>query len=121
MPQASLPGYKLVTFLFVSCAVWEDEWGHEGVLRPALCCWRSWLLDVLICNWLGIWAGMRTVKWFGCALTIGLRQVAVLRLALPVPSLAVFAHPCGLFPHHPVLHLVPTVYNSYLYALTTIC
>ncbi|KAK9837431.1 hypothetical protein WJX81_001944 [Elliptochloris bilobata] len=29
------------------------------------CWWDSWLLDVLICNWLGIWAGMRSVKWFG--------------------------------------------------------
>ena len=38
---------------------------------------RSWLLDVLICNWLGIWAGMRTVKRFGCAPSAWLNQAAV--------------------------------------------
>ena len=29
----------------------------------AECWWDHWLLDVLICNWLGIWMGMRTVRW----------------------------------------------------------
>ncbi|GFP84702.1 cdp-diacylglycerol--serine o-phosphatidyltransferase 1 [Phtheirospermum japonicum] len=28
------------------------------------CWWDSIVLDVLICNWFGIWAGMRTVRYF---------------------------------------------------------
>ncbi|MCO5588842.1 hypothetical protein L7F22_042802 [Adiantum nelumboides] len=28
------------------------------------CWWDSVILDVLICNWLGIWAGMQTVRYF---------------------------------------------------------
>ncbi|XP_024366747.1 CDP-diacylglycerol--serine O-phosphatidyltransferase 1 isoform X2 [Physcomitrium patens] len=28
------------------------------------CWWDSFVLDVLICNWFGIWAGMKTVKYF---------------------------------------------------------
>ncbi|XP_073304064.1 CDP-diacylglycerol--serine O-phosphatidyltransferase 1-like isoform X3 [Primulina huaijiensis] len=28
------------------------------------CWWDSIILDVLICNWFGIWAGMRTVRYF---------------------------------------------------------
>lgn len=28
------------------------------------CWWDSIILDVLICNWIGIWAGMRTVRYF---------------------------------------------------------
>eukprot|EP00250_Pteridium_aquilinum_P002158 c12362_g1_i1 orf=143-1435(+) len=28
------------------------------------CWWDSIILDVLICNWLGIWAGMKTVRYF---------------------------------------------------------
>ena len=23
------------------------------------------MLDVLVCNWLGLWAGMKTVRWVG--------------------------------------------------------
>lgn len=30
----------------------------------AECWWDHWLLDVLICNWLGIWLGMKTCKYF---------------------------------------------------------
>ena len=29
----------------------------------AECWWDHWLLDVLICNWLGIWMGMRVIHW----------------------------------------------------------
>ena len=29
----------------------------------AECWWDHWLLDVLICNWLGIWLGMRIIDW----------------------------------------------------------
>ncbi|PJF17739.1 hypothetical protein PSACC_02443 [Paramicrosporidium saccamoebae] len=29
----------------------------------AECWWDHWILDVLICNWLGIWAGMKTCKY----------------------------------------------------------
>ncbi len=29
------------------------------------CWWDSWILDVLLCNWAGIFAGMQTVRWFG--------------------------------------------------------
>ena len=29
----------------------------------AECWWDHWLLDVLICNWLGIWMGMRVIYW----------------------------------------------------------
>ncbi|XP_049932322.1 CDP-diacylglycerol--serine O-phosphatidyltransferase 1-like isoform X2 [Nymphaea colorata] len=28
------------------------------------CWWDSIILDILICNWFGIWAGMRTVRYF---------------------------------------------------------
>ncbi|KAG9139240.1 hypothetical protein Leryth_011257 [Lithospermum erythrorhizon] len=28
------------------------------------CWWDSIVLDILICNWFGIWAGMRTVRYF---------------------------------------------------------
>ncbi|KVH96239.1 hypothetical protein Ccrd_001679 [Cynara cardunculus var. scolymus] len=28
------------------------------------CWWDSIILDILICNWLGIWAGMHTVRYF---------------------------------------------------------
>jgi phosphatidylserine synthase 2 len=28
------------------------------------CWWDSIILDVLVCNWIGIWAGMRTVRYF---------------------------------------------------------
>ncbi|KAL0380818.1 UNVERIFIED_CONTAM: CDP-diacylglycerol--serine O-phosphatidyltransferase 1 [Sesamum angustifolium] len=28
------------------------------------CWWDSVILDILICNWFGIWAGMRTVRYF---------------------------------------------------------
>ncbi|KAG0578735.1 hypothetical protein M758_4G043400 [Ceratodon purpureus] len=28
------------------------------------CWWDSFVLDVLICNWFGIWAGMKTVRYF---------------------------------------------------------
>lgn len=28
------------------------------------CWWDSIVLDVLVCNWFGIWAGMRTVRYF---------------------------------------------------------
>lgn len=29
----------------------------------AECWWDHWLMDVLICNWLGIWMGMRVIRW----------------------------------------------------------
>lgn len=29
----------------------------------AECWWDHWLLDVLICNWLGIWMGMGVIRW----------------------------------------------------------
>lgn len=29
----------------------------------AECWWDHWVLDVLLCNWLGIWMGMRTIRW----------------------------------------------------------
>ncbi len=45
----------------------EMPLGNDCVRSRVVRAARSWLLDVLICNWLGIWAGMRTVKWFGCA------------------------------------------------------
>jgi phosphatidylserine synthase 2 len=28
------------------------------------CWWDSIVLDILICNWFGIWAGMKTVRYF---------------------------------------------------------
>eukprot|EP00243_Klebsormidium_subtile_P006969 TRINITY_DN3040_c0_g1_i1.p1 TRINITY_DN3040_c0_g1~~TRINITY_DN3040_c0_g1_i1.p1 ORF type:complete len:419 (+),score=83.51 TRINITY_DN3040_c0_g1_i1:171-1427(+) len=28
------------------------------------CWWDALILDILVCNWLGIWAGMKTVKYF---------------------------------------------------------
>ncbi|CAA6665448.1 unnamed protein product [Spirodela intermedia] len=28
------------------------------------CWWDSIILDILVCNWFGIWAGMRTVRYF---------------------------------------------------------
>jgi len=28
------------------------------------CWWDSIILDILICNWFGIWAGMHTVRYF---------------------------------------------------------
>lgn len=28
------------------------------------CWWDHWILDVLVCNWLGIWAGMKTCQYF---------------------------------------------------------
>ena len=27
------------------------------------CWWDHWILDVAVCNWLGIWMGLKTVKW----------------------------------------------------------
>ena len=29
------------------------------------CWWDSWILDVAMCNFLGLWLGMKTVRWFG--------------------------------------------------------
>lgn len=29
----------------------------------AECWWDHWLLDVLICNWAGLWLGMKTCEW----------------------------------------------------------
>jgi len=30
------------------------------------CWWDSWILDVALCNYIGICAGMWTVRWFDC-------------------------------------------------------
>ena len=29
------------------------------------CRWDSWILDVRVCNWLGLWTGLKTVRWVG--------------------------------------------------------
>ena len=80
-----LPSQELANLLACTVCRLRRCMVIESCLTPAPCDWRSWLLDVLICNWLGIWGGMRTVKWFGCALTAGLHQKTTqcLRLALP--------------------------------------
>ena len=42
------------------------------------CWWDSWILDVAVCNFIGILTGMATVRWYGSQVR------AVLNLFLPL-------------------------------------
>lgn len=53
----------LLWMLSVGFELMEQTFNH---LLPNFneCWWDSILLDVLLCNWLGIWLGMKTVRYF---------------------------------------------------------
>jgi phosphatidylserine synthase 2 len=58
-----LRDYWLLWILSVMFEVMEYSLQHQ-LPNFAECWWDHWLLDVALCNALGIWAGMRTVDYF---------------------------------------------------------
>jgi phosphatidylserine synthase 2 len=54
--------YWFCWILSVMFEVMEYSLQHQ-LPNFAECWWDHWILDVLVCNWLGIWAGMKTCEY----------------------------------------------------------
>jgi phosphatidylserine synthase 2 len=54
--------YWICWILSVMFEVLEYSLQHQ-LPNFAECWWDHWVLDVLICNWLGLWAGMKTCQY----------------------------------------------------------
>ncbi|KAI9478057.1 MAG: phosphatidylserine synthase 2 [Benjaminiella poitrasii] len=66
----------------ISIAFELCEYSLEHQLNNfAECWWDHWILDVLICNWLGIYAGMKFCQYFSVKQYswVGFRQIKTLR------------------------------------------
>ncbi|KAG0767124.1 hypothetical protein G6F29_004134 [Rhizopus arrhizus] len=75
-----LRDYWFCWIISVSFELCEYSLQHQ-LNNFAECWWDHWILDVLLCNWLGIHVGMKFCQYFSCKeySWVGFRQIKTLR------------------------------------------